>query len=51
MGLWGHLLSTPEGQFSLVVIALLVGMGLWFAWYFNKKIIINSLVLFISNNV
>ncbi len=38
MGLWGHLLSTPEGQFSLVVIALLVGMGLWFAWYFNKKI-------------
>ena len=38
MGIWGHLLTSVEGQFSLAVIALLIGMGLWFAWYFNKKI-------------
>jgi len=38
MGLWGHLLASPEGQMSLIVLALLVGMGIWFAWYFNKKI-------------
>ncbi len=38
MGLWGHLLSSPEGQMSLIVIAFMVGMGIWFAWWFNKKI-------------
>ena len=38
MGLWGHLLSSPEGQMSLVVIAFMIGMGIWSAWWFNKKI-------------
>ena len=38
MGLWGHLLASPEGQMSLIVIAFMIGMGIWFAWYFNKKI-------------
>ena len=37
MGLWGHLLSSPEGQMSLVVIAFMIGMGIWFAWWFTKK--------------
>ena len=38
MGLWGHLLSSPEGQMSLLVIAFMLGMAIWFGWYFNKKI-------------
>jgi hypothetical protein len=38
MGVWGHLLSSIEGQMSLAVLAGLVGMGIWFGWYFNKKV-------------
>ncbi len=37
MGLWGHLLSSIEGQMSLAVIAFIIAMGIWFGWWFNKK--------------
>lgn len=38
MQLWKLLLASPEGQMSLIVIAFMIVMGIWFAWWFSKKI-------------
>ncbi len=37
MQLWSLLLASPEGKMSLAVIAFMIGMGIWFAWWFSKN--------------
>jgi uncharacterized ion transporter superfamily protein YfcC len=35
---WDLLFSTDYGLFSLFVILFVVGMSLWFSYFFSKKI-------------
>jgi hypothetical protein len=34
MELWGELFSDSVGVMSALVIAFMIGMGIWFVWYF-----------------
>ncbi len=35
--LWNSLLTSDVGLFSLFVIVFIIGMGIWFARFFKKK--------------
>ncbi len=36
---WQLLFSSDIGLFSLFVIAFIVGMAVWFSWFFKRKMI------------
>ena len=42
MELWGELFSDSVGVMSALVIAFLIAMAIWFAWYFISHMMKDS---------